>query len=220
MRSLIFCRERDNMEKIAPEDAVIIARIRRNEKGAFDELVQRHQQRAYCYAHRLTNDQEEAADIVADSFVRVFRSLDSFKGDSSFTTWLYRIETNCFLDMRKKAKIRPSVSLDDVVLGADTQVHAQIIDESESAHEHVEKAERLSVIMSAIKRLPRHQQTILMMYHAESMSYDSIAEALSLPIGTVKSRLNRARLSLQSVLHPRRNLFVLPNRRQRAVAVS
>ena len=85
-----------------------------------------------------------------------------------------------------------------------------ILDESESAHEAVEKRERLTTIQNALKLLPVHQSRIILMYHANSMSYEDIAETLSLPIGTVKSRLNRARLSLRQALQPKRRLFVIP----------
>jgi len=171
--------------------------------------VARHRQRAYHYASRLSNNPDEAADIVAETFLRAYRSLDGFKGDSSFSTWLYRIETNCFLDMRKRASLRSSISLDDELQVNDGHVPIQIVDDCESAHDRVEKRERLSAIESAMKHLPDHQRAIIVMYHAQSMSYEDIADALRLPIGTVKSRLNRARLSLRSLLRPCRNLFVV-----------
>ena len=195
------------MQKITAEDGAIIARYQRGDAGAFDELVQRHQQRAYHFAFRLTKNPDEAADVVAEAFVRVYRSLDHFKGESSFTTWLYRIETNCFLDMRKRASSRPALSLDEVLQVEDGQVEIQIIDNRESAQDRVEQRERLSAIEVAMKDIPAHQRTILLMYHAEAMSYEDIAETLRLPIGTVKSRLNRARLSMRQALRPRKGLF-------------
>ncbi len=145
------------------------------------------------------------------------RSLHLFKGESSFTTWLYRIETNCFLDMRKKAKSRPSVSLDEMSQSSEGQLEIQIADDRPNAQQHVEKGERMSTIKTAMDRLPLHQRAILMMYHAEAMSYEDIAETLRLPIGTVKSRLNRARLGLRDLLLPRANLFVQSNSKQRAM---
>src|ERR1700733_4258008 len=106
---------RETMPKITAEDGAIIARYQRGDKTAFNELVERHQKRAYHYAARLTSNPDEAADIVAETLIRVYRSLDGFKGESSFTTWLYRIETNCFLDMRKRSNARPAISLDDTL---------------------------------------------------------------------------------------------------------
>jgi RNA polymerase sigma-70 factor (ECF subfamily) len=196
------------MQKTTAEDGATISRFQDGDKAAFNDLVARHRQRAYHYASRLTNNPDEAADIVAETFLRAYRSLDGFKGDSSFSTWLYRIETNCFLDMRKRANCRASVSLDDELQVNDGRLPIQIVDECESAQERVEKGERLTAIESAMKHLPDHQRAILVMYHAQSMSYEDIADALRLPIGTVKSRLNRARLSLRVLLRPCRNLFI------------
>jgi len=206
------------MQKTTAEDGTTISRFHNGDKSAFNDLVERHKQRAYHYASRLTNNPDEAADIVAETFLRAYRSLDGFKGDSSFTTWLYRIETNCFLDMRKRANARVSVSLDDEILVNDGHLPIQIIDDCESAHERVEKNERLSAIESAMKHLPDHQRAILVMYHAQSMSYDDIADTLRLPIGTVKSRLNRARLSLRALLRPCRNLFIAKRSRRQFLA--
>src|SRR5471030_469419 len=146
-RNAILLRE-TTMQKTTAEDGTTISRFQEGDKAAFNDLVTRHQQRAYHYASRLTNNPDEAADIVAETFLRAYRSLDGFKGDSSFTTWLYRIETNCFLDMRKRANARISVSLDDESLVGDGRLPIQILDEGESAHEHVEKGERLSAIES------------------------------------------------------------------------
>jgi RNA polymerase sigma-70 factor (ECF subfamily) len=205
------------MQKITAEDGAIISRYQRGTKAAFNALVERHKQRAYHYASRLTNNPDEAADIVAETFLRVYRSLEGFKGESSFTTWLYRIETNCFLDMRKRSNARPALSLDEALQGTDGQLGIQIVDDRENAHERIEKSERITAIESGMKHLPEHQRTILLMYHAESMSYEDIASILALPIGTVKSRLNRARLSLRNVLRPCRNLFVVPKNRRTAM---
>ena len=158
------------MQKIAQEDTTFIERFQRGHQDAFDGLVQRNKGRAYQYAFRLTKNPDEAADIVAEAFVRVYRSLKNFKGESSFSTWLYRIETNCFLDMRKKAHCRKDVSLDDALLLNDGYVDTQIADTRETPHDHLERGERLAAINAAMLRLPKRHQAILNLYHAESMS--------------------------------------------------
>lgn len=198
------------MYRTTADDSAIIARYQSGAKSAFNDLTAKHMQRAYQYASRLTNNSDEAADIVSETFLRVYRSLDGFKGDSSFTTWLYRIETNCFLDLRKRANGRPVFSIDDPQTGDDGQFAMQIVDGGESAYQMVERRERLTAIEAALKRMPDHQRAILVMYHVQSMSYEDIASALMLPMGTVKSRLNRARLSLRGLLRPCRNLFGFP----------
>jgi len=88
------------------DDQMLITRAQAGDKSAFNALIRKHETRAYQYAFRLTRNPEEASDIVADGFVRVYNALHNFKGQSAFTTWLYRILTNCYLDVRKKEKNR------------------------------------------------------------------------------------------------------------------
>jgi RNA polymerase sigma-70 factor (ECF subfamily) len=190
------------MTKVTADDGMLIERSRRGDRAAFDQLVSKHQQRAYQYAYRLTRDPEEAADVVAESFIRMFKALDNFKGDSAFTTWMYRIATNCFLDIRKKKRSKPAISLEATVQTTDGEVAYQFEDTSSSPHEEAERTEAMSAVQDAIEQLPEYQRAIIIMYHAEMQSYEEIASALNLPIGTVKSRLNRARLSLRNLLEP------------------
>ncbi|HTQ11924.1 MAG TPA: sigma-70 family RNA polymerase sigma factor [Fimbriimonadaceae bacterium] len=181
---------------------MLIERSRHGDHRAFDQLISKHKQRAYQYAFRLTRDPEEAADIVADAFHRMYRALDNFKGDSAFTTWMFRIATNCFLDIRKKKRSKPAISLESTVLTSDGEVSFQFEDTTANPHEKAERAEVMSAVQTAIAMLPDYQRAIILMYHSEMLSYEEIAQALDLPIGTVKSRLNRARLSLRNVLEP------------------
>ncbi|HVT12481.1 MAG TPA: sigma-70 family RNA polymerase sigma factor [Fimbriimonadaceae bacterium] len=190
------------MTKVQADDGLLIDRSRNGDRSAFDQLVARHQQRAYQYAFRLTRDPEEASDIVAESFIRMYKALHNFKGDSAFTTWMYRIATNCFLDIRKKKRNKPAVSLETTVQTSDGEVTYQFEDTSRSPQEEAERSETMRFVRKAIELLPEYQRAIIVMYHAEMKSYEEIAETLSLPIGTVKSRLNRARVSLRALLEP------------------
>jgi RNA polymerase sigma-70 factor (ECF subfamily) len=201
--------EKESMKRVQSEDSILIDRFQGGDQQAFDALVQKHQARAYQYAFRLTRNPDDAADVVADAFVRVYKALQTFKGDSAFTTWLYRIETNCFLDMRKKRSSRPSTSLDSMLNLGDGEVEFQVEDEAASAHDLAERSHRMTAVEEAVQRLPEYQRAMIIMYHAESMSYEEIAESLGLPIGTVKSRLNRARLSLRHLLEPHAEIFAI-----------
>lgn len=189
------------------DDSLLIERAQKGDRGALDDLIFRHEKRAYQYAYRLTTNPEEAADIVADAFVRVYNALPNFKGQSAFTTWLYRIITNCFLDMRKKEKNRQTVSLENTLITDDGEVERQIEDESETPGELAERSERERVMQLAVGQLPEYQRAMIVMYHGESLSYEEIAQALDLPIGTVKSRLNRARLTMREILEGNLELF-------------
>lgn len=189
------------------DDQMLISRSQQGDRSAFNTLIRKHEARAYQYAYRLTRNPEEAADVVAEAFVRVYNALHNFKGQSAFTTWLYRILTNCFLDIRKKERSRPATSLEAALHTADGELERQVEDPSRTPHEETERNERERRVESAVTLLPEYQKAMIVMYHAEMMSYEEIATALDLPIGTVKSRLNRARLSLRELLVKDEELF-------------
>ena len=201
---------RDNaMAQSYPDDSVLIERSQRGDRQAFDDLIRKHEKRAYQYAFRLTTNPEEASDVVADAFVRVYSALHNFKGQSAFTTWLYRILTNCFLDMRKREKSRPTISLEATLATDEGELTRQVEDDSPTPHMEAEKTERERAVERAVGQLPEYQRAMITMYHVENLSYEEIAESLDLPIGTVKSRLNRARLSLRELLVGDEELFKL-----------
>lgn len=191
------------------DDAMLIQRAQAGDFGAFDALMRKHEARAYQYAFRLTRNSEEAADVVAEGFVRVYNALPNFKSQAAFTTWLYRILTNCFLDTKKKDKGRIITSLDAVVRTEDGEVEQQVESPGPTPSEELERVARESSIQRALAKLPEYQRAMIVMYHAEMLSYEEIAAALDLPLGTVKSRLNRARLSLRELLLKDEELFKL-----------
>ncbi|MBS1706240.1 MAG: sigma-70 family RNA polymerase sigma factor [Armatimonadetes bacterium] len=196
------------MSDNSQDDQLLIARAQKGDRVAFDELIKKHERRAYQYAFRLTSSQEEAMDIVAEAFIRVYNALQNFRGQSAFTTWLYRIVTNCYLDLKKKDKSKSQVSL-DAPTDFEGEMERQIEDPNLTPDEEVEKNERERLVQRAVAKLPDYQRAMLMMYHVEMLSYEEIAQSLDLPLGTVKSRLNRARLSLRELLTKDSELFQL-----------
>ncbi|MDQ2985755.1 MAG: sigma-70 family RNA polymerase sigma factor [Armatimonadota bacterium] len=192
------------MENRIPSDIALIERAQRGDRDAVDQLVLKYQARAYQFAYRLTGNPDDASDLVAEAFVRVYTALPRFRKDSQFTTWLFRIVTNCFLDQKKKQSRRPTTQLDDARI--DPDAHSTIVDQ-ESPIESSERAEREQVMQSAIEELPESQRAMIVMFHVENLSYEDIAGAMDMPIGTVKSRLNRARLALREILEPYEELF-------------
>ncbi len=195
------------MSERALEDQLNITRAQSGDTAAFNALIRKYEVRAYQYAFRLTRNSEEASDIVAEAFVRIFNALHNFKGQSAFSTWMYRILTNCFLDIRKRERSRPSTSLESTLQTDDGEMERQIEDPGRTPHQELERNERESRMERAVSVLPEYQRAMIVMYHAEMMSYEDIAAALDLPIGTVKSRLNRARLSLREILVKDEELF-------------
>jgi RNA polymerase sigma-70 factor (ECF subfamily) len=189
------------------EDRQLIERCRSGDREAFDELVRRYEKQAYNLAYRLSGNYHDASDVVVEAFVRVFQGLHTFRGEANFGTWLHRVVVNTFLDMRKRSKGRQNVSLEEQLeLDGDTLTR-QIEDTSPGPEELVEKEEREEVLQRAIAQLPPERRILIVLYHFENLSYEEIAQMLNLPVGTVKSRLNRARLALREILQPSRELF-------------
>lgn len=191
----------------AQNDAVLIRQCQGGDRSAFDALVHAYEAKAFQYAMRLTRDSDLAADIVSEAFVRVYNSIGNFRGQSAFGTWLYRILTNCYLDNRKRDKSRFNTSLDSTVQIESGEVERQFQDDRPGPDEEAERSARENAIQEALSQMPEYQKAMLVMYHVENLSYEDIAEALDLPLGTVKSRLNRARLSLRDLLSTNMELF-------------
>lgn len=189
------------------DEKAVIEGCKRGDLGAFDQLIGFHQKQAYNLAYRLTNDYDDASDIVQEAFIRVYHSINSFRGDANFSTWLYRVVTNVYLDARKKEKNRPHTSLEDFIELDDSTVSRQVQDNSPRPDELLEEKERHDAIEAAIKTLPDYQRAMVVLYHVQGCSYEEIGKILGMPLGTVKSRLNRARLALKDKLQPARELF-------------
>jgi RNA polymerase sigma-70 factor (ECF subfamily) len=189
------------------EDLMLIERAQHGDRASLNELIRKYETRAYQYAFRLTRNPEEAADVVADAFVRVYNALPNFKGNAQFTTWLYRILTNCYLDHRRKESKRQTTSLDASVETNEGEMERQVEDPHGTPEDDLLRSERGRHVETALRTLPDYQRSMILMFHAEQMSYEEIAESLDLPIGTVKSRLNRARLSLRDILSKDEELF-------------
>lgn len=189
------------------EERAIIERCRQHDLEAFDELVRLYERRIFNFALRLSGNHHDAEDITVETFIRVFNAIANFRGDATFSTWLFRIAHNVFLDMRKKERAHPHTSLQDVLELDESEVTRQVEDPGPLPEQLAEDAELSQLLRRAINELPDYQKTMVLLYHTQNKSYEEIAEIMHLPIGTVKSRLNRARIALKSKLEPLRELF-------------
>jgi len=196
---------------VASTDAALVARCRQGDTSAFDELVRRHERRVLNIAYRLVRDPDAAHDLAQEAFVSAFRNLDRFRGNAAFATWLYRITYNVSMDeltRRKRAAARSIDTFygenDDGTTGLD------LADPAESPEDSSIRKERRQAILEAIAALPGKHKTVLMMFEIQGVSYEEMAELLDCPVGTVKSRLSRARLALLEALEPRLELFDAP----------
>ncbi len=193
--------------KSAESDADLIRRARAGDRLAEEALVTRHYRNVYNLAYRLTRNPDEAHDITQEAFIRVHNALPNFRGDANFTTWIFRIVRNVFLDERKKQRVRQHSSLEDMVELEDSQVSRQIEDPRPGPDWTVERQEVSAIVHEAVLELPELPRLMIALYHFQHRSYEEIAEILELPIGTVKSRLNRARLALKNKLACDRELL-------------
>jgi RNA polymerase sigma-70 factor (ECF subfamily) len=181
-------------------DAILIERSQLGDPYAIDELLSMYHSTAFMYALKMTKHVEEAADVVSEGFIRVHRAIGRFQANSSFSTWMFKILRNCFLDIRKKRRVKVVASLDAAMESPDGTVFMQPIDDSESAFDTSAKAEFSEQVRCALEKLPESQRNLLLLYHEEELTYDEIAERMNTPAGTIKSRLHRARLNLQQVI--------------------
>jgi len=204
-----FLRTRENAKTMRQDECALIGRCKEGDLSAFDDLVRRYEKQVYNFAYRLTQNYDDASDIATDAFVKVYNSIESFRGDANFSTWLFRIVTNLYLDWRKRSKAHMNIPLDEYIDLEESTVTRQIEDPSPSPLELLEAGERFGVLERAINDLPEYQRIMVFLYHNQGQSYEEIAQVIGLPIGTVKSRLNRARLALRKKLEPVSELFDL-----------
>jgi len=191
---------------LADDDLVL--RCRRSDPAAFDELVQRYQAKVFNLAYRLLGDPDEASDVTQEAFLRIFRGLQSFQGGSALTTWIYRIVHNLCLDEMKKKRRRPQIVSDpnDSDDGGEPLID-RLSDEADEPERQILSDERAAAVRAAVYRMRAHHRDVLVLYDLEGFSYNEIAETLHTNVGTIKSRLNRARLALATELERDRHLF-------------
>lgn len=181
----------------------MVSRCLGGDTEAFRVIVERYQERVYNVAFHMTGSHEDSLDLAQDSFIRVFRALSGFKADSSLGTWIHRIAHNVVIDELRKRRRRPIVAMStDNVVSTDDGEHtlewsAPLEDNPE---EQLLRAERKREIVLALQSVSSEHRAVLIMRDIEELSYEEIAGVLGLNIGTVKSRLNRARLALREKL--------------------
>ena len=185
-------------------DKELAALIKKGDMKAFDELVGRYNKRVVNIAYSLLSDREDALDAAQEVFIKVYKSIGSFRGDSSVSTWIFRITQNVCKDfLRKRRAVVQSLDADD-----EDEPKLEIADESESPEYISERNEKAEVLRRAIARLDENQRLVVTLFDLNGMSYEEIAAIVKCPVGTVKSRLYRARESLRKILAENRELFL------------
>lgn len=181
-------------------DEELVARARKGDRPAFAHLVDRHRVSVFNLTFRIVGNREDAEEAAQDVFVRAYWSLDRFRGDARFATWLYRIAVNVSLSSARRSRRDLSTSSLSEPEDGDDGLPMQIPDTSANPAERFEQAEFREQVRSLVSALPPIYSAVISMYHIQSLSYDEISEALELPIGTVKARLFRARAALRNLV--------------------
>ena len=181
----------------------ILTRARRGDTAAFEELVRLYEKRVYAVALRSSGNPEDAADLVQEVFLRAWRSIESFRGDSGFSTWLFRITMNLCVDHARHKHAQPQTQ----PIVTDDETERPLPDPAPTPEEHLDNRELGRELAAALEEISEEHRRIVLLRDVSGMSYTEIAEVLEISEGTVKSRLSRARIALRKVLLSRGNIL-------------
>ena len=186
--------------KSKAEDERLIIRIKKGDYTAFEKLVQKYESRIYHHCLKFLNNKEDAEDILQDTFLQVYKSLETFRGDSAFFTWLLKIATNnCLMRLRKRKKV-DLVSIDKPMILNGSELQREVVDWSQNPSLLCGVDEIRHLLNEAIAKLPEDKRVVLVLKDVEGFSNIEISEMLGMTVAAVKSRLHRARIFMREYL--------------------
>ncbi len=191
----------DRPAELTAQEALFVSRLKANEDAAYDELVRMYSSPIYHVAYRMTGDAAEASDAVQDIFLKIFRNIGGFKGEAALKTWIFKIAFSEILNRLRWWKRRhrdTTLSLDESPNG-NVPGHG-VADAGPTPEEVLQAKERENAIQQALRRLSHEHRSIIVLRDIEGFSYTEIADVLGISMGTVKSRLARARADLKKSL--------------------
>ena len=184
------------------DERELIRKAGRGDAYAFEQLMTVHESKMYAVALRMCGNREDAQDCLQEAMLRVYRAISGFKGQSSFSTWVYRITMNSCLDELRRRKSRAAVSLDSMLESGFAPS-----DESDTPEESSLRSEQKRALEKAIAQLPEDMRAAIVLRDIQGCSYDEIARALDANVGTIKSRISRGREKLREILADKMELF-------------
>lgn len=182
-------------------DSALVERAKSGDRRAFDLLVRKYQHKVLGLVARYVRNPSECEDVAQEAFVRAWRALGSFRGDSAFSTWLHTIAVNTAKNYLASAGRRPpaeDIDVDEAAIGA----HAERMQDSATPERELLRQEIERTVFDTVQRLPEELRTAITLREVEGMSYEEIAEAMGCPVGTVRSRIFRAREAIDEKLRP------------------
>lgn len=182
------------------DEIALVEQARQGDLNAFNTLILTYQDMAFNLAGRMLSDDDAAADVTQTAFLSAYRSLDSFRG-GSFRAWVMRMVTNACYDELRRRKRRPTISLEPVT-DDDEEIEspAWLADDSASPEEEMERAELDGALQTCLRGLPDEFRAVVLMVDVEGMDYQEVSLAVGKPLGTIKSRLARARIKMRDCL--------------------
>ena len=183
-------------------DQLLVERVQRGDKKAFELLVSKYQRKLMRLVSRLVHDQAEAEDVVQESFIKAYRALANFRGDAAFYTWLYRIGINTAKNHLVSQGRRAPTSTDADIEEAETFVDADGLRDMNTPESLLASKQIAETVNAAMMSLPEELRNAISLREIEGMSYEEISEVMLCPIGTVRSRIFRAREAIAQKLRP------------------
>ncbi|MBE0544348.1 MAG: sigma-70 family RNA polymerase sigma factor [Verrucomicrobia bacterium] len=182
------------------EEQSLVRRARQGDMGAYDDLVRRYQERIYATIYHMTSNHEDANDLAQETFIKGYQALKSFKGGSSFYTWIYRIAVNKTINFLKQRKNRVHLSLNDLDFNAEHDPDLVALVSERTPRREVNLAELQEKLNEAMQKLSDSHRLVVTLHDVQGLPHDEIAEIMDCNIGTVRSRLFYARQQLQALL--------------------
>lgn len=182
------------------EEVAWIAKARKGDLGAYDELMRRYQERIYGTLYHMTSNHEDANDLTQETFIKAFQALKSFKGGSSFYTWIYRIAINKTINFLKQRKKRTHMSLNDLDFNAEHDPDLISLISDKTPRRAMGLTELQEKLNAAMQKLSERHRMVVTLHDVQGLSHEEIAKIMNCNIGTVRSRLFYARQQLQSIL--------------------
>ena len=189
------------MTNTAQSDIDLVKRVQKGDKKAFDPLVIKYQQRIANLVSRFIRDPDEVLDVTQEAFIKAYRALPNFRGDSQFYTWLYRVAINTAKNHLATLSRRPPQGDIEAEIAEQMDMGTRL-KEQETPERLAEEADLKAVILEAVDQLPEELKTALTLREIDGLSYDEIADAMDCPIGTVRSRIFRAREAVDKAIKP------------------
>ena len=174
-------------------NAELVRKSQFGDKAAFEQLVIRHQELVFSLAYKLTGNREMANDVAQEAFIRAWTAIEKFRGDSTFSTWIYRITVNTAWTLRKKAKKHNTLNIDDTY-------EPIVIDEKKDPELVAINSDLSSVLINALDKIPIEQRIIVELKNIEGRSHKEIADYLDISVTAAKVRLHRAHQKLRQIL--------------------